>query len=301
MTPISPMQTLELDITSLELKHLHTEDAPNFDADNYVAKREYAKARDGQMIPLTIVHKKGIELNGENPAFVYAYGSYGYGIPPYFSPARFSLADRGFVYCLAHIRGGDTKGNAWYLDGKMRNKMNTFNDFIDSCEHLIDRKYTSKGEIAINGASAGGLLMGAVTNMRPDLFKAVIAGVAFVDVINTISDDTLPLTPPEWEEWGNPIKNKGDFEYMMQYSPYDNVSAKEYPAMLYNSGISDEQVTYWEPTKMVAKLAELKTDENPLLLNMKMHAGHAGASKKYEAIKETAFDFSFVLKSFNMR
>ena len=202
---------------------------------------------------------------------------------------------------MAHIRGGDDKGYNWYLDGKMHKKMNTFNDFIDSCEHLIKQKYTSKGNIAINGGSAGGLLMGAVTNMRPDLFKCVVADVAFVDVMNTISDESLPLTPPEWEEWGNPIKNKKDFEYMMQYSPYDNIQATDYPATLYNSGVSDEQVTYWEPTKMVAKLRELKTDNNLLLLNMKMHAGHAGASKKYEWIKETAFRYSFILKAFGMK
>ena len=178
--------------------------------------------------------------------------------------------------------------------------MNTFNDFIDSCEHLITSKYTSKGNIAINGASAGGLLMGAVSNMRPDLFGCVVADVAFVDIINTISDASLPLTPPEWEEWGNPIENKADFGYMLQYSPYDNISTQPYPPTLYNSGISDEQVTYWEPTKMVAKLREYKSDNNLLLLNMKMHAGHGGASKKYEWIEDVAFKYSFILKAFGM-
>ena len=175
--------------------------------------------------------------------------------------------------------------------------MNTFNDFIDSCQHLIEKKYTSQKRIAINGVSAGGLLMGAVTNMAPEIFGAVVADVAFVDVINTISDDTLPLTPPEWEEWGNPIESKENFEYMMRYSPYDNVEAKDYPPMLYLSGISDEQVTYWEPLKMVAKLRELKTDGNDLLLRMKMQAGHAGASKKHEWIREKAFAWAFILKN----
>ncbi|MDB2447395.1 prolyl oligopeptidase family serine peptidase [bacterium] len=298
---MSCAQALELDLTNNSLQVMNTEETPNFDASKYVLKREYAKARDGALVPMTIVHKKGIELDGTNPAFVYAYGSYGYGMPAYFSSTRFSLIDRGFVFCIAHIRGGDEKGNSWYLDGKMRNKMNTFNDFIDCCEHLVTEKYSAPKLIAANGGSAGGLLMGAVSNMRPDLFKAVIADVAFVDVINTISDDSLPLTPPEWEEWGNPIENKGDFEYMMSYSPYDNVSAQDYPATLYNSGISDEQVTYWEPTKMVAKLREFKTDDNNLLLNMKMHAGHAGASKKYEWIEEIAFNFSFILGEFGLK
>jgi oligopeptidase B len=300
-SPIEPEQTLELDLESCSIKKLHEKKVPNFDSTKYDLKREMAIARDGEKIPLTIVHKKGLELNGSHKSFVYAYGSYGFGMPAYFSSGIFSLVDRGFVYCIAHIRGGDDKGHEWYLEGKMSKKMNTFHDFIDSCEHLVKEKYTSAKNIAINGGSAGGLLMGAVTNMRPDLFGSVIADVAFVDVINTICDDSLPLTPPEWEEWGNPIKNKEHFDYMMQYSPYDNIKAQDYPPMLYNSGISDEQVTYWEPTKMVAKLRDLKTDGNILLLNMKMHAGHAGASKKYEWIEEKAFNYAFVLKSFGLK
>ena len=183
----------------------------------------------------------------------------------------------------------------------MHNKLNTFHDYIDSCKYLVAKNYTSENMIAAHGGSAGGLLMGAVANMRPDLFRAVIADVAFVDVINTISDPSLPLTPPEWEEWGNPIENKEDFEYMMSYSPYDNVKSQKYPAMLFNSGISDEQVTYWEPTKMIAKLREMKTDSNDLLLNMKMHAGHSGASKKYEWIEEIAFNYAFLLKQFDLK
>lgn len=299
-TPISPSQIYELNLSTKSLTLLHTEPCPNFDSNKYVLKREFAKASDGNEIPVTIIHLKSLKLDGSNPAFVYGYGSYGSGMPAYFSSTRFSLIDRGFVYCIAHIRGGDEKGNSWYLDGKMDTKKNTFTDFIDSCDHLIQGGYTSKGKIAANGGSAGGLLMGAVTNMRPDLFKAVIADVAFVDVVNTISDETLPLTPPEWEEWGNPIESKDDFEYILSYSPYENIEKKDYPSMLYNSGISDEQVTYWEPTKMVAKLRELKTDNNNLLLNMKMHAGHAGASKKYEWIEEIAFNFTFVLSEFGL-
>ncbi|MDB2384484.1 glutamine--fructose-6-phosphate transaminase (isomerizing) [Endozoicomonas sp.] len=300
-SPTSPDKVLALDLTTRQMTQLHIKEIPNFNPNRYIVKRELATARDGKVIPVTLVHKKDLKQDGANKALVYGYGSYGYGIPAYFSSKIFSLIDRGFVYAIAHIRGGDDKGYAWYLDGKMHHKMNTFYDFIDCCEYLIEQNYTTKQLISINGGSAGGLLMGAVTNLRPDLFGSVIADVAFVDVINTISDETLPLTPPEWEEWGNPIKSKEDFEYIQQYSPYDNVQKKAYPPMLFNSGIGDEQVTYWEPTKMVAKLRELKTDDNMLLLNMKMHAGHAGASKRYEWIEEAAFDYAFILKSFGMK
>ncbi len=294
---IQPVQDIEVSLADASLKVLKTKEVPKYNVNNYEIKREFAVARDGAQVPLTVVTRKGFERNGKAPAFVYAYGSYGFGIPTYFSPSIFSLVDRGFVYVIAHIRGGNEKGFQWYLDGKLNKKMNTFYDYIDSCEFLIENNYTSKGRIAANGGSAGGLLMGAVTNMRPDLFGTVVADVAFVDVINTISDKTLPLTPPEWEEWGNPLEDKEAFDYMMQYSPYDNVKSKDYPPMLYNSGISDEQVTYWEPAKMVARLRDRKTDNNLLLLNIRMHAGHAGSSKRYESIREKAFDFAFVLKT----
>lgn len=300
-SPTSPDKVLELNLETCQVTQRHVRFIPNFDPSTYTVKREFATARDGEKIPITIVHKKDLELNGKNKALVYGYGSYGYGIPADFSSPIFSLINRGFVYTVAHIRGGNDKGFTWYLDGKMHKKMNTFYDFIDSCEYLINKNYTSKGNIAINGGSAGGLLMGAVTNLRPDLFDCVISDVAFVDVINTISDKNLPLTPPEWEEWGNPITNKEDFQYILQYSPYDNIQETSYPPMLFNSGISDEQVTYWEPTKMVAKLRELKTDNNILLLNMKMHAGHSGASKRYEWIEETAFNYAFILKCFGIQ
>ncbi|MGI9280312.1 MAG: S9 family peptidase [Endozoicomonas sp.] len=300
-SPIAPNTVFELNLESGSLTEVYRKDVPNFDASLYEVKREFAQARDGEQVPLTIIYKKGTKLDGSNKAMVYGYGSYGYGMSAGFSSPKFSLIDRGFVYVIAHIRGGDDKGYNWYLDGKMQHKMNTFNDFIDCCEHLINSNYTTKGQITINGGSAGGLLMGAVTNMRPDLFGCVIADVAFVDVINTISDASLPLTAPEWEEWGNPITRKEDFDYISGYSPYDNVDVKDYPPTLYNSGISDEQVTYWEPTKMVAKLRALKTDDNPLILNMKMHAGHAGASKRYEWIEDIAFDYAFILKCFDMR
>ncbi len=300
-SPVSPKKVLELDLVNMSVTERHTKIIPNFDASRYTLSRQFATARDGEKIPLTIIHKKDLKQDGSNKALVYGYGSYGYGIPAWFSSKLFSLIDRGFIYVIAHIRGGDEKGYSWYLDGKMHRKMNTFHDFIDACDYLIDQNYTTNKQIAINGGSAGGLLMGAVTNMRPDLFGCVIADVAFVDVISTISDDSLPLTPPEWEEWGNPIHSKEDFNYIMGYSPYDNVKSMDYPPMLFNSGISDEQVTYWEPTKMVAKLRELKTDDNPILLNMNMHAGHAGASKRYEWIEEVAFDYAFIMRCFGLK
>ena len=300
-SPVMPATVLELDLATVQTKRVYTRDTPNFDPSKYVVKREYATARDGERIPVTIIHQQGLVCDGSHPAFIYGYGSYGYGMTAGFSSKLFSLVDRGFVYATAHIRGGDEKGYGWYLDGKMRHKMNTFYDFIDVTEYLVEQGYTARQRIAINGGSAGGLLMGAVTNLRPDLFGCVVADVPFVDVINTISDASLPLTPPEWEEWGNPLTSVDDYNYILSYSPYDNVQAVDYPPMLFNSGISDEQVTYWEPAKMVARLRARKTDDNLLLLNMNMHAGHAGASKRYEWIDEVAFNYAFVLRCFNIK
>ena len=300
-SPVMPATVLELDLTTSQTRQVYTRETPNFDPAKYVVKREYAKARDGEQIPITIIHQKGLACDGSHPAFIYGYGSYGYGMTAGFSSKLFSLVDRGFVYATAHIRGGDEKGYCWYLDGKMRHKMNTFHDFIDTTEYLIQQGYTAQARIAINGGSAGGLLMGAVTNLRPDLYGCVVADVPFVDVINTISDAALPLTPPEWEEWGNPLTSADDFRYIMAYSPYDNIRPTDYPPMLFNSGISDEQVTYWEPTKMVARLRAMKTDNNLLLLNMNMHAGHAGASKRYEWIEEEAFNYAFILKCLGIK
>lgn len=295
---IRPEQDIDINLKTGQVTVLHTEEVPNYNHDLYQVHREYADSHDGKKIPMTIITKKGFVKDGSAPSFVYAYGSYGHAIPAYFNQSYFSLIDRGFSVTIAHIRGGDDCGNEWYLDGKMRNKLNTFKDYISCVEYLIKNKYTQKGMVTANGGSAGGMLMGAVANMRPDLFKCVIADVAFVDVINTISDASLPLTQPEWEEWGNPIENEDDFNYMMQYSPYDNVKAQNYPHMLYNSGISDEQVTYWEPLKMVAKLSELKTDNNKLFLHLKMNAGHAGASKRYEWIEDKALNYTFILDSY---
>lgn len=297
-TPISGKQIFSLDLTTQKLEKLYERPTPNFSPENYHVSREYAPAKDGAMVPVTIISAKDHPKDGSSPLFVYGYGSYGYSLPTDYRPSYMSLIDRGFVVALAHIRGGADKGHQWYLDGKMMKKKNTFTDFIDTVHYLCSEGYGKQGQVAINGGSAGGLLMGAVTNLAPSLFKVVVADVAFVDVINTICDETLPLTPPEWEEWGNPITSMEAFKYMLSYSPYDNIIKTAYPAMLYNSGISDEQVTYWEPTKMVAKLRAHHTGNAPILLNMKMHAGHAGASKKYEAIEETAFNQAFILKQF---
>jgi len=301
-SPVQPMQTIELSLkTRSALVYtkniLKTREVPNYDCSLYTTQRRFATGHDGAKIPITLMFRKDTPIDGTAPAFVYGYGSYGLGMTAYFSANRISLLDRGFVFAIAHIRGGDDKGYSWYLDGKLNKKKNTFLDFISCCEYLIDEKYTSKGNIVANGASAGGMLMGAIANMRPDLFKVVVNEVPFVDIMNTMEDTSLPLTASEWPEWGNPIESKEDYHYMLSYSPYDNIEAKDYPHMLYCSGISDEQVTYWEPTKMVARLRATKTDDNLLLLRMRMTAGHGGASKRYQAYEEIAFDYAFILKT----
>jgi oligopeptidase B len=243
---------------------------------------------------MSVVYRKDVKLDGSAPMLLYAYGSYGISIPPTFSSNRLSLLDRGVIYVIAHIRGGGELGEEWRQAGRMMNKMNTFTDFIACADHLIKAKYTSKDRIVIQGGSAGGLLMGAVSNLRPDLFKAVIAQVPFVDVLNTMLDASLPLTTSEYIEWGNP-NEKPAFDYMKTYSPYDNIQKKDYPAMLVKVSVNDSQVPYWEGTKLVAKLRELKTDKNPLLLKVNFGAGHGGSSGRYDALKETAFDYSFML------
>ncbi|MCF8060373.1 MAG: S9 family peptidase [Bacteriovoracaceae bacterium] len=296
-SPIAPEEVKELDLASGRTIVIKQGHCPNFDTDHYEVERVFVPAHDGEEIPLTIVTKKGFKRDGKAPHFQYAYGSYGMSMPAYFSSTIFALVDKGFSFSIAHIRGGADKGYQWYLDGKMLNKINTFKDFISCSQWLIDSGFTAKGKITANGGSAGGLLMGAISNMTSELYNSVILDVPFVDVVTTILDDTLPLTPPEWNEWGNPIKDKEAYEYMLSYSPYDQVQAKDYPHMLFNTGITDEQVTYWEPTKMVAKLRELKTDQNMLLLKLKMTAGHAGSSARYKALKEKAFSYAFALKA----
>ena len=266
----------------------------NFDKNNYESKRIWATASDGTKIPISLVYRKGLELDGKNPVLQYAYGSYGNTVDPSFSSKRLSLLDRGFVYALAHIRGGEYMGRQWYEDGKLLNKKNTFTDFIACSKFLISENYTSPEHLYAMGGSAGGLLMGAVINEAPELYKGVVAAVPFVDVITTMLDDTIPLTTSEYDEWGNP-NDKEYYDYMKSYSPYDNVDAKAYPNMLVTSGLHDSQVQYWEPTKWVAKLRALKTDNNLIFLRTNMEAGHGGASGRFDALKEDAEEYAFLL------
>jgi oligopeptidase B len=263
---------------------------------HYVTRRVFAPAHDGEMIPITLLYRKTTPLDGLAPLWLYGYGSYGISMPAGFNTNILSLVDRGFIYAIAHIRGGQEKGRRWYKTGKLEKKINTFKDFISSAEYLIAKGLTRKGNIIAQGGSAGGMLMGVVANMAPDLFKALIAEVPFVDVLTTMLDDTLPLTPPEWVEWGNPIKDKTAYETIASYSPYDNVAAKAYPHILAVGGLTDPRVTYWEPAKWVARLRELKTDNNLLLLKTNMGAGHAGAPGRFDRLKEVALVYAFGIK-----
>lgn len=265
-----------------------------FDKANYIEQRVWAPARDGVKIPISIVYKKGLQLDGKNPLLLYAYGSYGVTIDPYFSSTRISLLDRGFMYAIAHIRGGEDLGRNWYEDGKLLKKKNTFTDFIDCSSFLIENQYTSAAHLYAEGGSAGGLLMGAVANMAPELYNGIIAQVPFVDVVTTMLDDTIPLTTGEYDEWGNPNK-KRYYDYMLSYSPYDQVKAQDYPNMYISTGLHDSQVQYWEPAKWIAKLRQMKTNSNQLYLDTNMDAGHGGASGRFESLKEVAKEFSFLL------
>lgn len=263
---------------------------------DYVTRRLMAPAEDGELIPISILYKKNTPIDGTAPALLYGYGSYGMTIPAAFSTNALSLVDRGFIYAIAHIRGGKDKGYRWYTDGKAMKKKNTFTDFITAGRYLAKNKYTSEGQIIAEGGSAGGMLVGAVVNMAPSLFGGIIAAVPFVDVLNTMLDDSLPLTPPEWPEWGNPITDEKAFEYIKSYSPYDNIEPKEYPPILALAGLTDPRVTYWEPAKWVARLRATKTDDNLLALKTNMDAGHGGASGRFERLKEKAFSYAFALK-----
>ncbi len=271
-----------------------TEVPGGFDRVNYVSERVFATAADGVKIPVSLVYRKGVKRDGTAPLLLYAYGSYGISVPPTFSPSRLTLLDRGVVFAIAHVRGGGELGEPWRDAGRMMNKMNTFTDFIACAEYLEHEKYTSPDRLVIQGASAGGMLVGAVVNMRPDLFKAAVAQVPFVDVLNAMLDASLPLTTSEYIEWGNP-NEKPAYDYMARYSPYDNVKPQAYPAMLVRTSLNDSQVPYWEAAKFVAKLRAMKTDKNPLLLKVNFDAGHGGASGRYDALHETAFNFAFVL------
>jgi oligopeptidase B len=266
----------------------------DFNPDKYLSERVFATADDGTTIPVSLVYRKGLRKNGKNPTLIYGYGAYGVSANPYFDSTRLSLLDRGFVYAIAHVRGGEDMGRQWYEDGKLLKKINTFTDFIACSEYLIEEGYTSSENLFAMGGSAGGLLIGAVVNMRPDLYKAVIASVPWVDVVTTMLDDRIPFTTAEYDEWGNP-NDKIYYDYMLSYSPYDNVTSRAYPHMLVTSGLHDSQVQYWEPTKWVAKLRSLKTDRNVLLLYTNMDAGHGGASGRFRALRETALEYAFIL------
>lgn len=270
-----------------------------FDKNNYIEERVWATATDGTKVPMSMVYKKGLKKNGKNPLLLYAYGSYGYSMDPYFSSTRLTLLDRGFIYVIAHIRGGEDLGRDWYENGKLLKKKNTFTDFIDCGKFLIEQKYTSEKHLYAEGGSAGGLLMGAIANMAPELFNGIIAQVPFVDVVTTMLDDSIPLTTGEYDEWGNP-NEKESYDYMKSYSPYDNVEKKAYPNMYISTGLHDSQVQYWEPAKWVAKLRAMKTNRKQLFLDTNMKAGHGGASGRFESLKEGAKEFAFLFNLENI-
>ncbi len=294
-SPVTPESVFDYDMATRERKLLkQTEVLGGYDPSRYETARLHAKASDGTTIPISIVYRRGTKRDGRNPLLLMGYGSYGASSSPTFSSNRVSLLDRGVVYAIAHVRGGGEMGKKWHDQGRMFAKKNTFTDFIAVAEHLISEKWTSKDRLAIEGGSAGGLLVGAVVNMRPELFKAVVTRVPFVDVVNTMLDATLPLTVGEFEEWGDP-RIKEQYEYIRSYSPYDNIAAKDYPAMLVKTSFNDSQVMYWEPAKYVARLRAMKTDANPLVFKVNMAGGHGGSSGRYDKLRETAFDYAFLL------
>ena len=293
---VTPMTTYDYHPETGELEVRKVQEIPSgYDASQYATERLMVEARDGVKVPVSVVYRKGFEKNGEGKLFLYAYGAYGHAIPPVFNSNRISLLDRGWACAIAHIRGGDDLGYKWFLDGKLTKRTNTFNDFVDVAKGLIAEEFTKAGNIAINGGSAGGELMGAVVNSDPELWGAVVADVPFVDVLNTMLDDTLPLTPGEWPEWGNPITDRQAFELIRSYSPYDNVKAQDYPPMLITGGLTDPRVTYWEPAKWAAKLRATKTDGNLLMLKINMGAGHGGKSGRWEKLHEVAETYAFIL------
>jgi oligopeptidase B len=292
---VTPSSVYDYDMEARTRALMKRQEIPSgYDAGRYEVRRFMAPARDGVQVPVSVLLRRGTALDGSHPVLLYAYGSYGATLEPTFNSNVLSLVDRGFIYALAHIRGGQEMGRQWYDDGKMLHKMNTFRDYVDVAEDLVRRKYTRPDRLVANGGSAGGLLMGAVVNMRPDLFRAVVADVPFVDVINTMLDASLPLTAQEWEQWGNP-RIPEQYAYMRQYSPYDNVEAKAYPRMLVTTSFNDSQVMYWEPSKWVAKLRARKTDTNPLYFKINLAGGHGGSSGRYDRLREIAFRYAFML------
>lgn len=293
---VTPGTVYDFDPKARKLTTLKVQEVPSgYDASQYVTERLMLPARDGKQVPVSVVYKRGFPRDGSGKLFLYAYGAYGYAVPPSFSTSRLSLLDRGYAYAIAHIRGGDDLGHGWFLDGKLTKRTNTFNDFVDAAKGMVQAGYARPGAIAIQGGSAGGELMGAVVNSNPELWGAVVADVPFVDVLNTMLDDTLPLTPGEWNEWGNPITDRAAFDYIRSYSPYDQVRAQTYPPLLITGGLNDPRVTYWEPAKWAAKLRATKTDRNPLLLKINMGAGHGGKSGRWDRLREVAEAYAFVL------
>ena len=293
----TPAQVYDYDMRTRERVLLKTQEVPSgHNPDDYVTRRLLAPAPDGELVPVSLLYRKDTPLDGSAPCLLYGYGSYGIAIPASFNTNCLSLVDRGFVYAIAHIRGGKDKGYGWYEDGKRDRKENTFTDFIAAARHLVAEKLTSHDRIVAQGGSAGGMLMGAIANMAPEAFAGIVAEVPFVDVLNTMLDATLPLTPPEWPEWGNPIESEADYRTIAAYSPYDNVSAQAYPPILAVAGLTDPRVTYWEPAKWVARLRARKTDDNPILFRINMEAGHAGASGRFSRLEEIAYSYAFALK-----
>ncbi|MBB4142796.1 S9 family peptidase [Rhizobium rhizoryzae] len=293
----TPSQLFDYNMATRERVLLKTQEVPSgHNPDDYVTRRVMAPAHDGELVPVSLLYRKDTVLDGSAPCLLYGYGAYGVTIPASFSTNALSLADRGFVYAIAHIRGGKDKGFAWYEDGKMEKKQNTFKDFIAAADHLVKEGFTSFDNIIAEGGSAGGMLMGAIANMAPEKFAGIIAAVPFVDVLNTMLDDTLPLTPPEWPEWGNPIESEEEYNWIAAYSPYDNVANKPYPPILAISGLTDPRVTYWEPTKWVARLRATAPEAGPYLLKTNMAAGHGGKSGRFQRLEEIAFEYAFAIK-----
>ena len=300
-SPTTPLQVYDYNMRSRERVLRKTQEVPSgHNPADYVTRRVLAPAHDGELIPVTLLYRADAKLDGSSPLWLYGYGSYGLSMPANFNTNILSLVNRGFIYATAHIRGGQEKGRRWYTEGKLAKKPNSFHDFISCAKFLIDRNFTQAGRIVAQGGSAGGMLMGAVSNMAPELFGGIIADVPFVDVLTTMLDDTLPLTPPEWPEWGNPIASKADYETIAAYAPYERVAAQNYPALLAVGGLTDPRVTYWEPAKWVAKLRDTKTDDNMLLLKTNMGAGHGGASGRFDHLKEVAFGYAFGIKALGL-
>ena len=298
---VTPTTVFDYHVDTEDLEVRKVQQIPSgYHASEYVTERVLATARDGAQVPVSIVRRRETPVDSTAPLYLYGYGAYGLAIPPSFSTTRLSLLDRGFIFAIAHIRGGDDLGYHWYEAGKLDRRANTFNDFVDVARDLVERGYSAEGRIAIAGGSAGGQLMGAVVNQAPELWGAVAAHVPFVDALNTMLDDTLPLTPIEWPEWGNPIEDKDAFEYIRSYSPYDQLERGNYPPILVTAGLNDPRVTYWEPAKYVAKLRTLKTDANLLLLKTNMGAGHGGRSGRYDRLYEVAEEYAFMLMSMGL-